>query len=176
MSSPSRHSLTGYSVHLLLTGLINCNNATVRKAAEQKIYCTAITEPQIICIASRKALGPTQPPIQWVPGALSLGVKRPVREADHSHPSSAEVKWVELYRHSPNTPTWHGAQLKHRDNFTFMACDEVLWETDFVLSRDRPTGLDGGPSLDRLSFFGWLGTLNTRTEVRIYGCDVPIRQ
>jgi hypothetical protein len=29
------------------------------------------------------ALEPTQPPIQWVPGALSLGVKRPVREADH---------------------------------------------------------------------------------------------
>jgi hypothetical protein len=26
---------------------------------------------------SRQALGPTQPPIQWVPGALSLGVKRP---------------------------------------------------------------------------------------------------
>jgi hypothetical protein len=27
--------------------------------------------------ASRTALGPTQPPIQWVPGALSLGVKWP---------------------------------------------------------------------------------------------------
>jgi hypothetical protein len=42
--------------------------------------------------ASRTALGPTQPPIQWVPGALSLEVKRPGREADHSPPSSAEVK------------------------------------------------------------------------------------
>jgi hypothetical protein len=31
--------------------------------------------------ASRTALGPTQPPIQWVPEILSLGVKRPVREA-----------------------------------------------------------------------------------------------
>jgi hypothetical protein len=30
-------------------------------------------------------------PIQWVPGALSLGIKRPGREADHSPPSSAEV-------------------------------------------------------------------------------------
>jgi hypothetical protein len=30
------------------------------------------------------------------------GVKRPEREADHSLPSSAEVKeWAELYRHSP---------------------------------------------------------------------------
>jgi len=42
--------------------------------------------------ASRTALGLTQPPIQWVTGALSLGVKRPEREADHSPPSSAEVK------------------------------------------------------------------------------------
>jgi hypothetical protein len=51
-----------------------------------------------------------QPPIQWVPGALSLGLKRPGREADHSPPSSAKVKeWVELYRHSPNTPLWRGA-------------------------------------------------------------------
>jgi hypothetical protein len=41
--------------------------------------------------ASRSTLAPTQPPIQWVPEALSLGVKRPGREVDHSPPSSAEV-------------------------------------------------------------------------------------
>jgi hypothetical protein len=70
--------------------------------------------------ASRTALGPTQPPIQWAPGALFLMVKRPGREADHSPPSSAEIKeCVELYFHSPNTPSWRGAQLKHRDHFTF---------------------------------------------------------
>jgi hypothetical protein len=62
--------------------------------------------------ASRTALGPTQSPIQWVPGALSLGAKRLGREADHSPPSSAEVKeCVELYFHSPNTPSSRGAQL-----------------------------------------------------------------
>jgi hypothetical protein len=33
--------------------------------------------------ASRTALGPTQSPIQLVPGALSLRVKLPGREADH---------------------------------------------------------------------------------------------
>jgi hypothetical protein len=42
--------------------------------------------------ASRPALGVTQPPIQWVPGALPPGVKRQRREADQSPPSSAEVK------------------------------------------------------------------------------------
>jgi hypothetical protein len=38
------------------------------------------------------ALEPTQPPIQWVSGALSPEVKRPGREADYSLPSSAKVK------------------------------------------------------------------------------------
>jgi hypothetical protein len=41
------------------------------------------------------------------------------RADDHSAPSSAEIKeWVELYLHSPNTLSWHGAQLgEHRGNF-----------------------------------------------------------
>jgi len=39
---------------------------------------------------SRPALGPTQPPVQWVPG-LSRGKVRPWRAADHSPPSSAAV-------------------------------------------------------------------------------------
>jgi hypothetical protein len=70
--------------------------------------------------ASRTALGPTQPPTQWVPGDFPLRVKRQGREAHHSPPSSAEVKeWVEVYPHFPNTPSWRGAQLKYRDNFTF---------------------------------------------------------
>jgi hypothetical protein len=38
-------------------------------------------------ITSRLALGPTQPPIQWVSGVKQLG-----GEVDHSPPSSAEVK------------------------------------------------------------------------------------
>jgi hypothetical protein len=39
----------------------------------------------LFATASRPALGPTQPPIQWVPGILSLRVKRPGREAHYSH-------------------------------------------------------------------------------------------
>jgi hypothetical protein len=41
--------------------------------------------------AVRTGLGPTQPPIQWVPEAVSPGVKRQGREAG-SPPSSGEVK------------------------------------------------------------------------------------
>jgi hypothetical protein len=39
--------------------------------------------------------------IHCVPGALSLGVKRPGREAHHSSAASAEVKKTCLYIHSP---------------------------------------------------------------------------
>jgi hypothetical protein len=54
----------------------------------------------------------TQPPVQWVSGALSLGIKWPWREADHSPPPSAEVKeCVELHLCSSNTPLWHGDHL-----------------------------------------------------------------
>jgi hypothetical protein len=46
----------------------------------------------LFTIAFRLVPGPTEPRIKWVPGVLYLGVKRPVREADYSPPSSAEVK------------------------------------------------------------------------------------
>jgi hypothetical protein len=47
---------------------------------------------RIFSTLSRPALGSTQPPVQWVPGALSPGVKRQERESDHSPPANAEVK------------------------------------------------------------------------------------
>jgi hypothetical protein len=55
-----------------------------------------------IAQVSRMAVGPTQPPIQWVPEALSLGVKWPGHEADHSPPSSAKVKIAWNYTSTPN--------------------------------------------------------------------------
>jgi hypothetical protein len=51
--------------------------------------------------SSRPALGPTQPRIQWVPGALSPGVKLPGREADNSTPASAKVKNMWIYTSTP---------------------------------------------------------------------------
>jgi hypothetical protein len=50
---------------------------------------------------SRPALGPTQPPIQWVLGALSLEVKWRGREADHSPSLRAEVKNAWNYNYTP---------------------------------------------------------------------------
>jgi hypothetical protein len=46
----------------------------------------------LFTVVSVPSLGPTQPPIQWVPGALTLGVKRHGLETDHSPSSSVDVK------------------------------------------------------------------------------------
>jgi hypothetical protein len=58
-------------------------------------------EISLFITVSRTALGPIQTPIQWVSGALSLGVKRPGREADHSRPPSAIVKNASSYTSTP---------------------------------------------------------------------------
>jgi len=71
---------------------------------------------------SRTALRPTQPPIQWVPGALSLRVKQLGHEADHSPLLSAKVKNTWNYTSAPPVGL-HSMALslkkRHRDDFTF---------------------------------------------------------
>jgi hypothetical protein len=54
-----------------------------------------------ISTLSRPALGPTQPPIQWVPAVFSPGTKRPGREAEHSPPTTAEDKKTWIYTYTP---------------------------------------------------------------------------
>jgi hypothetical protein len=46
----------------------------------------------IFSAASRPPLEPIQSPIQWVPGVLSLGLKRSGRQADNFPPSTVVVK------------------------------------------------------------------------------------
>jgi hypothetical protein len=57
-------------------------------------------------------------------GGSFPGVKRPGREADHSPPTSTEVKKMWSIHPLPHTPSWRSAQLvKHGDNFTFTTSD-----------------------------------------------------
>jgi hypothetical protein len=57
--------------------------------------------------SSRPALWSTHPPIQWVSG-LFPGIERPGRQADHSPPTSAEVKKMRAYT---STPPYTGTSL-----------------------------------------------------------------
>jgi hypothetical protein len=69
----------------------------------------------LFATASRSALGPTQPLIQRVPGALSRGLKRPESKTDHPPQSSADVKNTWGYTSTPPIRL-HDV---HTDNFTF---------------------------------------------------------
>jgi hypothetical protein len=59
-------------------------------------------------VLHRLALRPTQPTVQLIPGALSLGVKQVGHEADCSLLSSAEVKNKHCYMSIPHMSSWHG--------------------------------------------------------------------
>jgi hypothetical protein len=72
--------------------------ARVRFTGEGKIF--------LFSVPSRSALGPIQPPIQWVLGALQPKVKRQERESDHSLRSSADVKNDEAIPSFPHTSSW----------------------------------------------------------------------
>jgi hypothetical protein len=73
----------------------------------------------LLATASRPVLGPTQSPTQLVPEAISSGVKRPGRTADHSPPSSVEGKNSRTYTSSPQYMFTAWCLVKHRDCFTF---------------------------------------------------------
>jgi hypothetical protein len=91
--------------------------------------------------ASRLALGPTHPPIQWALKNLSLGVKRPHREADRSPPSSAEVKNAWCYTTTP--PIYlHGIVFnyinyisKYVDTFAFICLFVQLFSGCYARTR-----------------------------------------
>jgi hypothetical protein len=68
------------------------NIRVLRRAGRPGFNSRQVQEIFPLSTAFRQALGPSQPPIHWTPVALSPGVKGPGLEADHSPPSSAEVK------------------------------------------------------------------------------------
>jgi hypothetical protein len=71
--------------------------------------------------ASRPALGPTQPPTQWVPGAVSPEVRRQGCEADRLQQFTAEVKNGGVMPSLPNIFSQHGVSLiEYKGNCVFL--------------------------------------------------------
>ena len=80
--------------------------------------------------ASKSALGPTQPPAQWVPRYLSMGVKQQGHEADQSLPSWAKAEDEWSYTSFPPI-CLHGM---HRDNFTFTLTLMLYYKLCIILA------------------------------------------
>jgi len=90
----------------------------------------------LFTIMSITALEPTQPPIQWVPGTLSLGLKRPcVNLTTHLHlVPSLKNDWS-----STSTPQYAFMawclvkKKKHRDNSNFLPFIQNIFLQTLVL-------------------------------------------
>jgi hypothetical protein len=83
----------------------------VRHAAEAKV--------PFFTRESRPAVCSTRSPIQWISGPLSLGIKTPEREADHSPQSNVVIKNAWSYTYTPLYGFTAWCLMKHRTNFTF---------------------------------------------------------
>jgi hypothetical protein len=96
----------GFSVVVFHSAICTCGIATGYELdGRDSIPCrgkTFLHSVQTGCVA-------TQPSVQWVPGALSLEVKRQGHEADHSPPSNAEVKNGGAIPPVLHMSSWHNA-------------------------------------------------------------------
>ena len=92
---------------------------------------------------SRPTLGPTQPPIQWIPGLFPWG-KSAGAWRWPPNPTSAEVKeTVELYLYSPSGPSW--PVLEWTLPFTFTGiCYLLHTSTGFATYQYRHVGVGRG--------------------------------
>jgi hypothetical protein len=63
------------------------------------------------------------------------------READHSLPSSTDLKeWVELYLHSPNTPSWRGLKKPGNECVTIKPTESNIPKIFEILHGDEDSG------------------------------------
>jgi hypothetical protein len=77
-----RYVYCGY-IYLFLIQLMNCLGCTT------EVWFPAGDNILLFTITSRPAQGP---PLAWIPEVVSLGVKQPQQEADHSPPSTLAMK------------------------------------------------------------------------------------
>jgi hypothetical protein len=77
-----------------------------------------------IASVSRPALGPTQPPVQWVPGVLSAGVKRGRGVTLTTHPHLVPRSWMSRrYASSPpQAPPWRVEGLLYAFTYIILHC------------------------------------------------------
>jgi hypothetical protein len=100
-TTPCRLSATAYSVYSQLIRDSVVGIATGYGLDDRGVGVRVPVGSRIFSTSSRPALGPAHLPIQLLPGFLSPRVKRPGLEADHSPPTSVEVKKMWIYTSTP---------------------------------------------------------------------------
>jgi hypothetical protein len=92
-----------------------------------------------------------QPPIQWVPGALSPGIMRPGRKSYRSLPFRAEVKNAWSYTSTPSNFFMAWCLVKHGDKILFqgkLSIPDNRSVSRLNKSRDSSVGIALGYGLD----------------------------
>jgi hypothetical protein len=90
----------GSSVSIVSGYGLDDREIEVRSSAEAKGF---FLYPRV----SRPALGPTQPPVQWVPGVLSPGLNRGRSVTLTTHPHLVpRSRMSRSYTSSPQAPSW----------------------------------------------------------------------
>jgi hypothetical protein len=88
--------------------------------------------------------------------ALSPGIQRQGREANHSPPSSAEVKNAWSYTSTPQYPFMASCLVKHRNNFIFtLKISGHLYKSQsfslfLIRLHSEDLGIDGRIILERI--------------------------
>jgi hypothetical protein len=75
----------------LITHAYVCGRFPSVSALKKRLTRISVKYNNLLHSVHRPALGPTQPPIKWIPRALSREVKRSGREANYAPLSSVEV-------------------------------------------------------------------------------------
>jgi len=70
------------------------------------------TRKKFLCLLNsvHVGLGLTHPPMNLIPGVLSLKIRLPLREMDHSFPSGVEIKNAWSYFSTTHMPSLRAAQ------------------------------------------------------------------
>jgi hypothetical protein len=108
------------------------------------------------------------PPIQWVPGVLSLGLK--AAEAWIWPLTSIWCRGqdcVELYLRSPNTPSWSGAHLKAQGQLHLCLCLWIHWDNLNGGKTSRVYVADSETREVEVRFSGTCRTHRTRVALKL---------
>jgi hypothetical protein len=93
---------------------------------ENRLPISFVTQICPISTASETALEPTLPPIQWLPGIFSPGIKWPECQSGHSPASSAKIKEC---RHT-FIPTYSLLACKGTSSFYFHSLYRPICTTE----------------------------------------------